>query len=674
LAIPGAAILVGVIVLAESHGGFASSVWYPAALTALAMLAVLLLLATPRPQERSRGITLVLGAYGLFCAFSYLSALWADVPGQAWDAANRDLLYGIVLAIVTLRAWPRSWALAALLATVAGVAGVGIAALVDSTQGNPARLFLDGRLAFPFGYANATADFWLIALWPALWLAAAPQLRWWLRGLALGAAGVLMEISVLSQSRGAVLAFGLTAVLFIAFVPRRWPALLMLGACGAATAVSWSALTGVRNARVVGEIGPALSDARRAIVISLVVLAGVGAAFAWADRNIIGPRVQRRPSLLRLGNTLLGGLGAVVLIVVLAIIGNPASWAQARYHDFKTSGYSKVNSGGSRFTGSLGSNRYDFYRVAIDEFAKHPVGGLGAENFAVQYLQHRRSDETPTYPHSFAFGTLAGVGIIGSVLFLGFLGLALRAVASAARRAGVATTGLVIAAATGFAMFFIHGLADWLWQFPALGILAFALLGLAMRIQADPAPSEPSSDRPAADAVMIPPEEPPRWRAVLRRGAVAVGVLTVAVSFALPGIAARLTESAYHVSATDPALAIHRLSRAEDLNFMRADAPLAEGYIAQAIGDNASARADFHRALAREPQNWFTYMLLGILEADDGHRAVAGRDLATAYALNPRQPVVADVRAQVLAGQKVDIRVVAAQLAAQLATRLKPTG
>jgi hypothetical protein len=67
-------------------------------------------------------------------------------------------------------------------------------------------------------------------------------------------------------------------------------------------------------------------------------------------------------------------------------------------------------------------------------------------------------------------------------------------------------------------------------------------------------------------------------------------------------------------------------------------------------------------------------MLLGILEADDGHRAVAGRDLATAYALNPRQPVVADVRAQVLAGQKVDIRVVAAQLAAQLATRLKPTG
>jgi tetratricopeptide (TPR) repeat protein len=292
----------------------------------------------------------------------------------------------------------------------------------------------------------------------------------------------------------------------------------------------------------------------------------------------------------------------------------------------------------------------------------------------VQYLEHRRSDETPTYPHSFAFGTLAGVGIVGSILFLAFLALALRAVVSAARRAGVATTGLVVASATGFGMFFIHGLADWLWQFPALGALAFALLGLAMRTRSDGVRAVPITNPAAERKLVMPPDDRPRWRAVAARGALAAAALSAAVSLALPGIAARLTESAYHVSATDPTLAIHRLSRAEDLNFLRADASVAEGYIAQAIGQDASARSDFHRALSREPVNWTTYLLLGMLDANDGLHATALRDLAAAHSLNPRQPVVVEVHRQVSSGRRVDVGAVVARLASQLSVRLKPTG
>jgi tetratricopeptide (TPR) repeat protein len=248
-------------------------------------------------------------------------------------------------------------------------------------------------------------------------------------------------------------------------------------------------------------------------------------------------------------------------------------------------------------------------------------------------------------------------------------------VASAARRAGVATTGLVVAAATGFGMFFIHGLADWLWQFPALGALAFALLGLALRTRPDHARGAPPTPSPEAEREFVmPPAERPRWRSVAGRGALAGAALVAAVSFALPGIAARLTESAYHVSATEPTLALDRLSRAEDLNFLRADAPLAQGFIAQAIGQDASARSDFHRALDREPRNWTTYLLLGMLDANDRLHATAQGDLAAARSLNPRQPVVAEVQAQVSAGRRVDVGAVVAQLASQLSVRLKPTG
>jgi len=678
LALPGAAIIALVIILAESHGGFASSVWYPAALTALALLAVLLLLAPPGRRERSRRTELALGVYAAFCAFSYLSALWADVPGQAWDAANRDLLYGIVLAIVIARPWPRTATRGALLVVVGTVAGVAIAELVASTHGDPARLFLEGRLSQPFGYSNATADFWLIGLWPALWLACDPEVGWPLRGLALGAAGLLLEVALLSQSRGAVLAFGVLTVLFLALTPRRWPGLIAIGACAIAAAVSFNTLTAVRNAKAAGDIGPAMTDARRAIVISFVVLICAGMALALLDRYVVAPALRRRPSLSRLGNLSLAGVAAAAVITALVLIGNPSTWAQARYRDFKNSGYTKVENGGTRFTGSLGSNRYDFYRVAVEEFARHPIGGIGAENFAVEYLQHRHSDETPTYPHSFAFGTLAGVGVVGSALFLVFLGLAVSAVVASARRAGVATAGLIVSATAGFGLFFIHGLGDWLWQFPALGILAFALLGLGMRTHGQPSrrtiDTAPGELEDTEAALLRQRAAHPRWQAILRRGAVATVALAAAASFALPGIAARLTEAAYNVSAGEPDVAVHRLSRAESLNFMRADAPLAEGFIAQALGQSDQARNDFHRALAREPENWFAYFLLGILEGNQGHRSQALDALRRSAALNPRQLVIRGVQDQVAAGQKVDPAAVSAQLSAQLAARLKPTG
>ena len=64
----------------------------------------------------------------------------------------------------------------------------------------------------------------------------------------------------------------------------------------------------------------------------------------------------------------------------------------------------------------LGSNRYDFYRVSLDEFTAHPVGGIGADNFQQQYLRHGRSSETPRYPHSVELRTLAQTGIVGALL------------------------------------------------------------------------------------------------------------------------------------------------------------------------------------------------------------------------------------------------------------------
>src|SRR2546421_510616 len=71
--------------------------------------------------------------------------------------------------------------------------------------------------AFPKGSA---APF-LMALWPAVTLAARRELPWWLRGVFAGGAVMLADVALLSQSRGGVFTFPVVLILFFVLVPGR---------------------------------------------------------------------------------------------------------------------------------------------------------------------------------------------------------------------------------------------------------------------------------------------------------------------------------------------------------------------------------------------------------------------------------------------------------------------
>ena len=108
---------------------------------------------------------------------------------------------------------------------------------------------------------------------------------------------------------------------------------------------------------------------------------------------------------------------------------------------------------------------------------------MGGDNFADAYLLHRRTLEAPRHPHSLAFRVLSQYGLVGTVLFLVFLGGMVAAVLERAGGAARRTAALVSAAFAAFAAFFFHALVDWLWAFPALAVLAFAMLGVAARTE-----------------------------------------------------------------------------------------------------------------------------------------------------------------------------------------------
>jgi len=178
-------------------------------------------------------------------------------------------------------------------------------------------------------------------------------------------------------------------------------------------------------------------------------------------------------------------------------------------------GYASTNSTGSRLTSGLGSNRYDFYRVGLNEFAAHPLLGIGADNFQQTYLAHGRSEETPHYPHSVELRTLVETGLVGRCwLWWAWEPHCSRVPGASGRlRSGSAPIPWretwrrrrLRGSPTGSS----HGSFDWFWEF-AGGRPAFALLGLACGLAPRP---ERIPDPPlgtGGSEARTPPSDPPR--------------------------------------------------------------------------------------------------------------------------------------------------------------------
>ena len=64
----------------------------------------------------------------------------------------------------------------------------------------------------------------------------------------------------------------------------------------------------------------------------------------------------------------------------------------------------------SRLGDGIASGRYDLWRVAAVEFARQPIQGVGADNFAVGYARERHRREELLYPHSIEWRLLSQTG------------------------------------------------------------------------------------------------------------------------------------------------------------------------------------------------------------------------------------------------------------------------
>jgi hypothetical protein len=600
---------------------------------------------------------LAVAALGLFAIWSYVSIVWADVPADAWDGANRTLLYWLTFTVVGLRPWTGRALGAAVLLIGGGIAAIALGMLLVSAVGGDATgWFIGGRLTAPTGYANATAALFLMALWPTLYAATTPALPLPVRALGLGAACLLLEFSVLTQSRGGALALGATAIAYVALAPSRWRAVGALALVGALTALAWDRLVAVRPSRNEAELVARLADARMAIGLSAlaaIVLVAVGVTLCRRHR----PAERTAARLSAAADRAVAVIAVVAGVAALAwLVANPG-WPEARWNDFKTSGDSLVEQGRTRFSGTLGSNRYDFYRVALNVFEDHPLVGIGADNFAVPYLIERRTPEAPLYPHSLALRVASQLGVVGIALFVAFLAGVAAGVLGSRRRLGPPGRAALAASAAGGFFWLAHGMGDWLWEMPAVTLVGMTLL--AMGAHAD-------------DDQLVRPLESPGPRG-WRRPAALLVIVALALTLAVPWLSSRYEASALTGSRRSPIGAVADLGRAADLNPLSADPLIPQAILARELGRPAFARQALDEAIRREPKNWFARYELALLDASSGQRADALRQLDVVDRLNPQQPVVAQLRIAIAGGDAIVPTRYERQLVGQLDLKLRPT-
>ncbi|HEX2388312.1 MAG TPA: O-antigen ligase family protein [Solirubrobacterales bacterium] len=666
--IPGLLGVASFIILAASGGGYRVTGWAPAGLFMLGLL-----LAAAYTYRRRLGALepanrIAMLFLAAFVLWSFASIAWAEVQGTAWDGANLALVYLIVYALFSIVSWRADSAAIVLGLYAVALSVVGAVVLLDAAGSPDAALSLiKGRLAEPTGYPNAVAALFIGGFWPAIHLASRREVPWPLRGLLLAVAGFLVQLAMMPQSRAALLVIPFALLFYLLIAPNRIRAVLFLALAAAATALVAAPILDVfAITDDGGDVGAAIADAGNAMLLSFIGLLLVGTAVAFADRRLeISERTTRAAS--RAGAVIAAVAAVVAVIVAVAAIGNPVDWAGDRWQDFKGD-YDEGGFGSSRFSGDLGSGRYDFWNVALgDEFTGAPVLGQGADNFAVTYLEHRDTTEEPFYPHSLPIRVLAGTGIVGALLFLGFVVAA--AVAAFRRRARApdplarAVAAVALAAA---AYFSLHASGDWLWTFAAITMPVFAWLGIAGGGLRSRDWTE-DAVAPVARRLL------PRPATVALAVAAAAVLLVAVVSLALPWVSARLTDSAASDWPSDPEAALSRLETARDLNPLSARPDLVAGTIAVRDGDEKEAAAAFARAAEREPTNWYALLELGTLDIVDGQRPQGILQLRRAAKLNPTEPLIATALRRSHSGDPLTSRAIDRILVERVCSRVGPT-
>jgi hypothetical protein len=453
------ALLAGPTALAFAKGGTDDTPRMIAGIAAWALVALLAVTGAPLPRSRAAWAAIA-GIAGL-AVWSAVSLSWAPLVEPGRDDVGRLVAYTGALAAsamawrhrAELRLVEPGLAAGALVVALYGLSGRLLPGVVDLDASARSA----GRLEQPLTYWNATGALAAFGLVLAARVAGSSGRPAALRAAAAAAGAPLGMAVYLSFSRGAIAALAAGLVVLLALSPTR----AQLKAAAYATGAGLVAALVASLLPAVESLEGGSATRQGAIgLAALAVLAAAAGALQWrAARNDPDspPYVLPRRAV-----------AAAVAVAVL--VGAPLA-AVALDRGAAT----EPGATASRLN-DLGSNRYDYWGVALGSFADHPLRGSGIAGFRVDWLRERDVHETVVDAHSLYLETPAELGVVG-LLLLALLAGGIGAAGVAAARV---ERDVVAGAAAGITVFAVHAAMDWDWEMPAVALPALVLAGVLL--------------------------------------------------------------------------------------------------------------------------------------------------------------------------------------------------
>jgi hypothetical protein len=607
------------------------SVWVP---VGLALVVACAIGVVARPTRVTGPTTLALAGLLGLGAWSLSSTAWADSVQSAVVSGNRWLVYGalLLLMLLFLRSERRSAAL--LTAVGVGVVAVALSVLLRLLGSDPGTLFLGGRLNSPLGYINGEGCLFVMGVW--LCMAAAESRRAHMAGPAAGMATLMACLALLSQSRGTALAMLGSVIAVVALTPGSTRRVYGLLVVAGGVALAAPDLLHIYDQHAGSTIPVAAGHAAgRAALLSAAAVGVVWAVVTHGWESVPnGAKARARIA----GSWLL----VVPLVLVLGLAVGSAHRLErdvrSQWHSFthlaepQESAAAASSASHSRLLSGAG-NRYDYWRIAWRVWRDNPVLGVGAGNYPRSYYEHRATAEDIDQPHSIELQVLSELGLVGVLVLAGFIGGivwgAVRMRPAAAR--SPRSRALMVGGLGAFVAWLVQTSVDWMHLLPGLTAIALAGVAVLVRPRGGPLPAA----RPVADSRSK--------RARLGRPAFALGAGAVVATLIVAGASlSRQGLSDIYRSRAQSELVSHPEAALKDVNrSLDIDADSVQSYYVKAaalarFGQASAAEAALKDALAHEPDNFVTWTLLGDIARRENRTAVAERDYAKAYRLNPR--------------------------------------
>jgi O-antigen ligase/polysaccharide polymerase Wzy-like membrane protein len=549
----------------------------------------------PLPELDRPGLLFV-GLLAGFVVWNGISIAWSAAPDRSWNYFNRGLAYlafallGLAVGAALRRA-PRTVALglAALIggACLWALAGKVIPALYDD-YGRFA------RLRSPVGYWNALALLAAIGLPLGLWIASRREHDRRLRATGVVLVYVLGIATVLTYSRGGLLATAFAIVVYLVLARERVEGIAALGVAAAAAlpALAW----GLTQPGVADDFQSKAVRVEDGAWFGLIVFMGALAAFGvawWASPRRVSERTGR-----------LVVRGALVVLVAFALLGAVV---------VVRGGEDIVQQGPSRQLSTGSNNRTKWWGEAWQAFEGQPLIGVGAGSFEYVHRKLRKNKADVTEPHNLPLQFAAETGLFGLALFAGAMGAAL--VGLWRRRDDAVALALGLALPT----YLFHGLLDYDWDFLAVTAPVLFATGVLL-----------ASGRPERRVTAQ-----PLWAVVA-----VLATAALVFSLAAPRLAAKRVDEAYAaIDRNDPKTAVDKAQEARSLNPLSIDPLQAEAAAEEARKRFGRAQRLYVDAVELQPLNARAWYELGCFELQVlDKRQAARRDLERSRDLDPRGP------------------------------------